>query len=240
MRSLAKDAVLRRSRGEYVCDGAKLLADALAANVTITSVLAAEGSRLPGLPPETAVYTAPPELVSYASPLENSPGPVFTAAIKDGGGGKIRSAVVLEGVQDPGNVGTVIRTASALGIDAVVLTGNCADPYGAKAVRATMGAIFRERVIEANIEDLKSILKAHQLKLFGAALAEDAEDILKTDLEGAAVAIGSEGRGLSENMLALCGKKIMIPMQPGSDSLNAAVAASIVMWELSRKRKAGA
>lgn len=141
---------------------------------------------------------------------------------------------MLESVQDPGNVGTVIRTANAFGIDAVILTGNCADLYNPKTVRATMGAIFRQRVLCRGVDELMPLLAGNGLALYGAALSARAADIRRVDVKNAAVAIGSEGSGLSAALLALCRGEVIIPMRPDSESLNAGVAASVVMWEMAR------
>ena len=178
-------------------------------------------------------YIAPAELFDYAAPLVNSPGPLFAVAIRGcGKPGKLRNALVLENVQDPGNVGTVIRTANALGIDAVLLCGACADLYHPKTVRATMGAVFRQKVLTVETALLGAFLSEQGLPLYGAALSEKARDLRELSLKNCAVAIGSEGRGLSPELLAQCAGEIIIPMQPDSESLNAGVAASIVMWEI--------
>ena len=142
------------------------------------------------------------------------------------------NAIVLENVQDPGNVGTVIRTASAFGIGAVILVGDCADPYNFKTVRSAMGALFRQRILTADMSMLTDLLHNNGLKLYGAALTDSAEDIRNVDVKNAAVAIGSEGRGLSKAFLEGCNGQIIIPMLPHSESLNAAVAAAVVMWEM--------
>lgn len=147
----------------------------------------------------------------------------------------ITNAVVLENLQDPGNVGTVIRTANAFGIDAVILVGDCADLYNPKTVRASMGAIFRQRVIRLNVSELKALCLNEKLALYGAALSDTAQDIGEVSLLNAAVAIGSEGRGLSEDFLKLCDGQIIIPMKPCAESLNAAIAAAVVMWEMSKQ-----
>ena len=211
LRALARDNDARRDAGEYVCDGEKLLREALQFGAEVTSVLWRDAAAFP-LPDKVAQYTADAELVEYASPLMHSPGPVFTVRIPEMClRERLRHVIVLEGVQDPGNVGTVIRTANALGMDAVVLTGACADLYSPKTVRAAMGALFRQPVLTCAQEDLRRV-----------------------PLTPAAVAIGSEGRGLSAQLLAQCDGQIIIPMQPGAESLNAAVAAAVVMWEIAR------
>ena len=235
VRRLASDGAYRRERGEYLCDGMKTLREALSFGAKVTSILWKERAG-EGEYPDAAQYVCPPELFDYASPMVSSPGPLFTAAIRGcRKPGKLRCALILEGVQDPGNVGTVIRTANAFGIDAVILTGGCADLYHPKTVRSTMGAIFRQNVLELELTHLADFLREQELPLYGAALAEDAQSIRGMDLRRTALAVGSEGRGLSAELLALCEKKIIIPMRPDSESLNAAVAASVLMWEQSKQ-----
>lgn len=235
LRALGAESAYRVASGEYLCDGYKLLDEAVKSGAAITSILWKEG----GARAEIACdrqYSAPPELFDYASPMKNSPGPLFS--VRRGVWGTsdpVRSAIVLENVQDPGNVGTVLRTASAFSVDAVVLVGDCADCFSPKTVRATMGAIFRQRVLTLSHEELAPWLKEQGLKLYGAALSERATDVRKVDITHSAIAVGSEGHGLSREMLALCDGEIIIPMDARSESLNAAVAASVLMWEMARK-----
>ncbi len=236
LRALASDAEARREQGAFVCDGLKLLGEAVENGAEILSVLWKEGGSLSEIDcPVQAV--APAELFDHASPMKNSPGPLFTVRIPvDPKDGKIENAIILENVQDPGNVGTVLRTASAFSIGAVVLTGDCADLYGPKTVRATMGAIFRQRVLRLDRSELPAWLEEHGLPLYGAALSKDAQDLRGLDLTHAAVAVGSEGQGLSPELLALCRGEVIIPMDARSESLNAAVAASVLMWEMAREK----
>lgn len=245
LKKLGAEADYRRERGEFLCDGAKLLREAKNSGADIKVVLTSEG--LPeALPENVAVFSVSRDIIDAVSPLKNPQGVLFSCAIpsarglawpsnKDAeapadGPSAASHIIVLEGVQDPGNVGTVIRTADAFGIDAVVLTGSSADPYNPKTVRATMGAIFRQRLIVAGLDGVAA-LKLNGYRLLGAALGEGSRDIREASLQNAAVAIGSEGHGLSDEMLALCDEKLIIPMSPASESLNAAVAAAVVMWE---------
>ena len=233
VRLLASDGAYRREQGEYLCDGMKTLREALAFGARVTSVLWKDMPEEIELPEGARCYLAAKDLFDYASPMQNSPGPLFTVAIRGcGKPGRLRNAIVLEGVQDPGNVGTVIRTANALGIDAVLLTGACADLYHPKTVRATMGAIFRQKVLEMELPYVKDFLQDMGLPLYGAALDERAADVRQVELRHAAVAVGSEGRGLSRELLEKCDGTVIIPMEPDSESLNAAVAAAILMWEI--------
>ena len=235
LRALAADGTYRREQGEYLCDGLKTLREALRFGAEVRSVLGKERSEaVEGLSCE-AQYCAPAELFDYASPMANSPGPLFCAAIPEQSAlSEIRRAIVLENVQDPGNVGTVVRTANAFGIDAVILVGACADLYQPKTARATMGAVFRQRVLTMDLDELSVFLKEQGLPLYGAALSEKARDIRGLALDGAAIAVGSEGNGLSPALLARCEETVIIPMRPESESLNAAVAAAVLMWEMTR------
>ena len=234
LRALANDAELRRREGEYLCDGHKLLYEAIDKGAVITSVLWKEEAKpLSGLE-KAKQYIATAELFDYASPMKNSPGPIFTLAMPQNSGVDFERAILLENVQDPGNVGTVIRTAAAMGIKTVILCGACADVYSPKTARATMGAVFSENILRLDAKDAAALISSKGLKLYGAALSHRAKDIRELELKGSVVAIGSEGRGLSEELLSLCDGELIIPMAEGSESLNAAVAASIVLWEMAR------
>ncbi len=226
--ALGADAKARQEAGEYICAGRTLLDEALASGAEITCVLAAED--IPGLP----VRLASPEVVQAASPLEHSPGPVFSVRMRPvPPPARAERALVLENVQDPGNVGTVLRTAAAFGMDMVVLCGACADVYNPKAVRASMGAVFRQCAVRADVQDLERTLGG--LPLYGAALAPGGIDARALPGGPVAVAVGNEGRGLTAALLAQCRGTVRIPMRPGTESLNAAVAAAILMWEMGRQ-----
>lgn len=144
-----------------------------------------------------------------------------------------RKIVVLDGVQDPGNVGTVIRTAEALGIDGVVLLNGCADIFSPKTLRASMGSALRMPVINAgNTDELKEILSG--FTIYAAMLDKSAKRLGGEKFpEKTAVVIGSEGGGVSEEVADICGERLYIPIKK-AESLNAAVAAAIILWEISR------
>lgn len=236
VRALAADGEYRRVQGEYLCDGIKTLKEAMRFGGEITSVLWKESvSDAEGLVCPRQ-YLVPGELFDYASTMKNSPGPLFTVRIPQADESTpIHSAIILENVQDPGNVGTVIRSAAAFSVDAVILTGDCADLYHPKTVRASMGAVFRQRVIELERDALIKLVRRNGLRLYGAALSETAEDIRNVDLSGCAVAVGSEGRGLSAAFLSLCDGEVIIPMNENSESLNAGIAASLILWEMGKR-----
>ncbi len=235
LRELGRDKKARDRERLFLCDGEKLLQEALSNGASIRTVLYRQG-RETSPPAGAEAFSAADDVFDYVSPLMNSPGPLFSVSMERiGTNAPPQNALVLENLQDPGNVGTVLRTAAAFGIDAVILTGACADPYNPKTVRAAMGALFRQRLEQMTREELRQKLRVWGLPLYGAALAEDSEDVRRVDLRGVAVAVGNEGSGLSEELLAICDKKIIIPMTRGSESLNAASAASLLMWEMAGK-----
>ena len=142
--------------------------------------------------------------------------------------------VLLDGVQDPGNVGTILRTADAFGADGLLLLPGCADLYNHKTVRSSMGAVFRLPAWSCTLEGLRALSARTGLPLLGTALREDTVDLREADLGRSIVLLGSEGRGLSAAVLAACDKTVRIPMAPRCESLNAASAASVLLWEAAR------
>ena len=236
LRRLGREKVYRREQGLFLCDGEKLLSEALANGADIAEIYL-RGTKPVGELPDVPVYTLSEDVFDYASPLEHSPGPLFTVRTKPlSEHVRPDRVIVLENVQDPGNVGTVLRTAAALGTELVVLLGDCADSYNPKTVRAAMGALFRQKIWETNLASLCAKLHEWELPLCGAALRTESVDVKSVSLCRAAIAVGNEGRGLTDALLDRCDQKIILPMTPGSESLNAAVAASILMWEMWTQR----
>lgn len=141
--------------------------------------------------------------------------------------------LILDGVQDPGNVGTIIRAAEALSIGGAVLLEGCADIYSPKTLRSSMGSVFRLPCVSAEEKFVRE-LSERGFTVYGAMLDESARRLGEFAFSGrSAVVIGSEGAGISPSIAALCSEKIFIPIQ-SAESLNAAVAASIIMWEMKK------
>ena len=234
MRALGADKSYRHAHGEFLCDGTKLLGEALRWGAEITALLwASDPVEALACPVQFRVDQS---LLDYVSPLKNAADVVFSVRIRPWDDAAPGRTLVLETIQDPGNLGTILRTANALNIDTVVLTGSCADVYNPKTIRATMGAVFRQRWLEMDLDALRAYLSANGMKLYGAALSDASRDVREVDLHDAAIAVGSEGQGLSRPLLSLCAGEVIIPMNPQCESLNAAVAAAILMWELSKGR----
>ena len=143
--------------------------------------------------------------------------------------------VVLFGLQDPGNVGMIIRTADALGIDGIFMCGSC-DLYSPKVIRSTMGSVFRENIYIIGSEDeLFEVLKSGGVTTSAAVIDTDAEKVTECGFTGRqAVFIGNEGNGLPAEVSRRCDRRVTIPMNGTINSLNAAMAAGILMWELKK------
>lgn len=237
VRKLNSKRAFRRGSNAFAAEGPKLLAEALRWGARVETVLCAPGVPLPELPARTRVVELPEKLLAAVADTETPQGIVFicqgkSLAVPERLEG--RRWLVLDGVQDPGNVGTIWRAADAFGADGLILCNGCADPWSPKTVRSTMGAVFRLPVYEGTIEDAARRLAAACIPLYAAALREDARDIRDVPLSCAAVVIGSEGRGVSDETLSLCQKAVRIPMRARCESLNAAVAASVALWEMAR------
>lgn len=237
VRKLNSRRAYRRAEGAFAAEGPKLLAEALRWGAELEAVICAEGAALPELPPDVRLAEVPDSLLASIADTESPQGVVFICRGREltlperleGG-----RWLVLDGVQDPGNVGTVWRTADAFGADGLILCNGCADPWSPKTVRATMGAAFRLPVYEGALDRAAELLSQAGVPLYAAALREDTEDVRAVRLGGAAVVIGSEGRGVSRRALELCQKTIRIPMRARCESLNAAAAAAVVLWEMAR------
>ncbi len=146
---------------------------------------------------------------------------------------KNEQIVLLESVRDPANIGAVIRSAAALGVDRLILSADCADIYNPRAVRASMGTLFNQRIDRvADLTEAVKGLRASGRRVYAAALCEGARKLGSFEVQaGDCVVIGNEGHGLSEDMIRACDGAVMIPMTDRAESFNAAVAASLLMWE---------
>ena len=239
LRRLAASASYRRQCGEFLCDSPKLLREALLWKAdSLRTVVFTEDAELPGeLPEGIRLVEVPVSVMESVSPAKTPQGVLTVCAMPpaelperlDG-----KHYVVLDGVQDPGNVGTILRTADAFWADGVFLLNACADIYGPKTVRASMGAVFRCPVWTCEPKRLKELLEASDIPLYGAALRADTRDARDVDYSRAAVAIGSEGQGLSRELLDLCTQTLKLPMSVHCESLNAAAAAAALLWEMGR------
>lgn len=235
LRRLGAEKKTRRAQGVFLCEGTKLVGEALRWGPPPELLAVAEGTAPPAeLPAGVRVVEVPEALLRAVSTVETPQGMLAVCRTPDTAPPETLPEgrlLVLDGVQDPGNVGTILRTLDAFDADGLLLTGGCADPYGWKAVRSSMGAVFRRPIYSDTPEELAALLHRSGLPLYGAALREDTVDARQADYTRCTLAIGSEGRGLSREVLDLCDQTIRIPMSDRCESLNAAIAAAVLLWE---------
>ncbi|MCL2030184.1 MAG: RNA methyltransferase [Oscillospiraceae bacterium] len=226
MARLARDAAARRETGEILCEGEKLLRDALDTGLAPIAVLCTEGQRLPPLPEAVRIVTVPAAVLESVSALRSPPGVLFTARRPEPAAGIDPGGrhVLLDRMQDPGNVGTLFRTAEAFSVDTVLLTAGGADPYGPKALRAAMGAALRQKAAFVEPDELPPLPLV--------ALDAGGEDIRGWTPGPCIAVIGNEGGGIAPELLARCTRRLRVPMTGKAESLNAAAAAAVLMWEM--------
>lgn len=240
IRKVGADRAYRREQGLFLLEGVKLLEECAKWGGEVEVLVCAEGVLLPFEVHPARKISVPADLLKFLSTVDTPQGvlalcklPTLTPPDKLSGS----QYLVLDGVQDPGNMGTVWRTADAFGADGIFLLGGCADPYSPKTIRATMGACFRLPLWEVDLSTLVALLQKADIPLRATALLHDTADVREVSWSRAAAVIGSEGKGVSEEVLSACSATIKIPMCDRCESLNAAVAASVVLWEMWKSRE---
>lgn len=223
----------REVMGLFAADGTKLLDEAVRWYSGLDTVILSDGVEA-DVPDYVRLVRVPGDVMESISPMAAPQGAVFLCRLPEK-----REFVpepgmlLLDGIQDPGNLGTILRTADALNIKVGLLEG-CADPFGHKVVRASMGAVFRTPVTVTTWAEAKEKCSAAGIPVAVTALDERAMDIRKADVGSMAVVIGSEGQGVRREILESAGASLIIPMNPHCESLNAAVAATIAMWQMTK------
>jgi TrmH family RNA methyltransferase len=247
----------RRGTDEVLLDGPHLVEEALACRVPIDVAAFSDGSLAGAAPPGGLadaiaraggrVVVMPDAVLTAMSPVRHPAGVVAIArpradgvdAVFSSGERGVMLIAILAGIQDPGNVGAIIRSAAALGASGVVTLDETADPYGWKALRGAMGATFRLPVARASEAEVLEAVRDHGVRLV-AAVPRDGIPAPDYDWRGpTAVAFGGEGAGVSQALLDRADARITIPMPPPVESLNVAVAAALVIYEARRPRAAG-
>ena len=232
IRKLQSSGVYRAAAEEFVCDGWKLLGEALRWGPAIKTVIVEEDCECPKLPEGVRFVRIPRSLMESISTMKTPQGVIFTCQLPPKGAPAIGPGMLLlDRIQDPGNLGTILRSADAFDIP-VVLTVGCADPYSEKTLRASMGAVLRRPPMIMEMDQVLEQCRERGIPLAATALTPEAKDIGSVDLHRYMVIIGSEGQGICRELLDGAQQKIIIPMNPRCESLNAAVAAAIVMWHM--------
>ena len=223
----------RRKQGLFVADGTKLLQEAVKYWPGLQTVILSDGVEAE-VPEGVRVVRVPEDVMASISPMESPQGALFLGRLPEKTEFEPKKGMlILDGIQDPGNVGTILRTADAMDVPVVLLDG-CADPWSWKVIRSTMGAVFRVPVVQAGWEEVREKCRAANIPIGVTALSDRAVDIRTANLSEMALVIGSEGRGVRQEVLDSADRELIIPMNPHCESLNAAIAAAIVMWEIRR------
>ncbi len=229
----------RKTQHAFLAEGDKMVREALSSDFRVQALILREDRQHEAFPVEKAVpvYVLPERVFASLSDTITPQGVAAVVSLPDrtpnpevSPGDRL---LALDGVQDPGNVGTILRTADAAGLDGVLLGPSCADVFSPKVLRATMGSIFRMRL--SFPEDLAASL---------SALRQAGYSILSSQLDGSpfydrpqvgrrwVLIVGNEGNGVSPPVRAAATHHLCLPMRGGAESLNAAVAAGIMMYDL--------
>ena len=221
----------RLSAGLFVADGTKLLQEAVRWYDGLDTVILSDGVEA-DVPAHVRLIRVPEDVMASISPMEAPQGALFLCRLPEKAEFIPKPGMLLlDGIQDPGNIGTILRTADALQIPVVLLEG-CADPYSHKVVRSSMGAVFRTPVLQTTWQEARAACQAAGIPIAVTALTDRAEDIRRADIGKMAVVIGSEGKGVRQEILLGADRELIIPMNERCESLNAAIAAAIAMWQM--------
>lgn len=218
--------------GQYIVEGEHLVFEAYKSGV-IQELILLEGVEI-NLPVPYGYYSA--EVMKKISTMD-TPSTVMALCNKcendDIVGNKF---LLLDGIQDPGNLGTIIRSAVAFNIDSIILTENTVDVYNPKVLRATQGMIFYINIITMDAVLAMTLLKQEKVVIYGTKVTDgiDVRELEEDEKRRFALVLGNEGSGVREEISDVCDKNLYIKMNKNTESLNVAIAASILMYELGR------
>ena len=242
-----KEKKYRDICNEYIVEGIKMIEEAIEENVNIKKIVVCEECLknseieqriLYKIAKYDCIYVSS-KVFSLLTDVVNPQG-MIAVIEKEGTEDKINYSddiiTVLDGIQDPGNLGTILRTVDSVGLKQIIISKNSVDAYNPKVVRSTMGAIFRVKIIEAeNLSETLKTLKKHKFKIAATSL-EDSESIYEMDYIKKAIVIGNEANGVSKEILDLADLKVKIPMLGKTESLNASIATGVILYEYVRRK----
>lgn len=233
VRRLVTSRKERENSGLFVADGTKLLDEAVKWYRGLDTVILSDGVEAE-VPAGVRVVRVSADVMQSISPMETPQGALFLCRLPEKKPFMpVPGMLLLDGIQDPGNLGTILRTADAFDIPVALMEG-CADPYSHKVVRASMGAVFRSGVQQTTWYEAREGCAQAGIPIAVTALSDRAVDIRSADLGSAAVVIGSEGQGVRREIIDKAQNEFVIPMHERCESLNAAIAAAIVMWQMKK------
>ncbi|WP_369902339.1 TrmH family RNA methyltransferase [Bacillus manliponensis] len=224
----------RDKAGLFFVEGFHLVEEALKAKIA-TEIIVSDETDLPKdwEVNDVELYIVPEAIVKVLAETETTQG-VFAVCEKQEQDVELTDGkiLLLDGIQDPGNLGTIIRTADAAGIDAVVLGEGSVDAYNSKVLRSTQGSIFHLPVVKGNLEEWIDRLQENNVPVYGTALENGVPYGEVTPSRSFALIVGNEGNGVRKELLAKCNQNLYIPIYGGAESLNVAVAAGILTYYL--------
>ena len=225
----------KKYRDEYnlfIVEGEHLAIEAFRAGV-LEELILEEGTELP-FPSPYGYYSR--EVLSKISALDTPSSVMALCRKRDRDGEEVEGnrILVLDDIQDPGNLGTIIRSALAFGVTTIVLSEETVDLYNPKVLRATQGMIFHTNIIVRNVYDWVRMIKASDFKVYGTCVdgGVDVKSLIPDDKEKFVLIVGNEGNGVKRRILDLCDENLYIKMNADVESLNVAVATSILLYEL--------
>lgn len=234
VRRLLSSRKERMAAGLFVADGTKLLSEAVRHWHGLDTVILSDGVDA-DIPEHVRLVRVPEDVMMSVSPMQTPQGALFLCRMPEHAAFQPKPGMlILDGIQDPGNLGTILRTADALEVPVALLEG-CADPYNHKTVRASMGAVFRTQVVTTTWQQVSTACRDAGVPVAVTALTDRAQDLRRAELSKMAVVIGSEGQGVRQEILDAADAELIIPMNPDCESLNAAIAAAIVMWQMKQQ-----
>lgn len=242
-----KEKKYRDLNNEYIVEGIKMIKEAINEEVVIKLIVVCEENANNGAIDKKLLYEIAKyeciyvnkKIFSLISDVQNPQG-ILAVIEKNNSEENIDYKqdviVVLDGIQDPGNLGTILRTIDSVGLDQVIVSKETADSYNPKVVRSTMGAIFRVNIIESdNLLDTLKNMKKHKYKIMATSL-ETENSIYDVDYNKKVIVIGNEANGVSQDILNYADEKIKIPMLGKTESLNASVATAVILYEYVRNK----
>lgn len=238
-----RDKKFRNETHEFIIEGIKTISEAVRENARIKMIVVCEELNQSPIPKDILYKVAKEKIIYVNDKIFKFLTDVTTpqgilAVIEKNDKNEIDFSkdlfLILDNIQDPGNMGTILRTADSIGLNQIIISKGTADCYNPKVVRSTMGAIFRVNVIEVNnlAQTIKE-MKKHKIQVLATDLATD-YSIYDVNYKKSAIVIGNEGNGVSKEILELADKKIKIPMPGKTESLNAAVATGIILYNAIR------
>lgn len=241
-RRLSGSRKRREETGCFVLEGARLVLDAAKSGIVLRTLLISddgvrypEAATLQGL--VQRCFSISNELAAYISDTEHPQGIFAVGEMPEARPLTMQagSYLLLDELQDPGNLGTILRTAEAMGMTAVVLSAHCPDLFSPKVIRSTMGSGWRQKTVRVeNLAESIAAWREQGLRCYAATLTPEALPLQRLPIgECRGIVIGNEGNGVSREVIAACGGEVYIPMRGTAESLNAAAAAALCMWELS-------